>query len=141
NQVPEKNHIRFLDMLGVRLQPAEAAQTDLRFLLSRWIEDDADGEEMEVLLRAGEAMATTLRTETEDAIEFVTDRDLRMIRPKLRHALAMPRRDAGTGEREASDARTFDLPEQMAEENIAFPIFSAIPGQGDSLYLGFENDL
>src|SRR5687768_14755150 len=54
NQVPEKNHIRFLDILGVRLQPAEAAATDLRFMLSRWIEDDSEGDENEVLLRGGQ---------------------------------------------------------------------------------------
>ncbi len=141
NQVPEKNHIKFLDMLGVRLQPAEAAETDLRFMLSRWIEDDEDNEGMEIVLRSGEAIAATLRTETEDAIEFATNRDLRMVRPKLRHAIALPRREAGTGEREASDARSFDLPNQSSEELPGFPIYSAVPGQGDCFYLGFENDV
>ena len=141
NQVPEKNHIRFLDMLGVRLQPAEAAETDLRFMLSRWIEDDDEGDEKTVDLRNGHAIASTLRTETEDAIEFVTNRDLRMIRPRLRHVVALPRREAGTGEREASDARTFDLPGDNSDNAAAFPIFSAVPGQGDSLYFGFENDV
>ncbi|MBC8064151.1 MAG: putative baseplate assembly protein [Chlorobia bacterium] len=141
NQVPEKNHIRFLDMLGVRLQPAEAAQTDLRFSLSRWIDDDSEGDENEVELRGGSATASTLRTETEDSIEFVTDRTLRMIRPRLRHVVALPRREAGTGEREASDARAFDLPEEISDDSPSFPIYGAIPGQGDSLYVGFENDI
>lgn len=141
NQVPEKTHIRFLDMLGVRLQPAEAAQTDLRFMLSRWIEDDAEGDEKSVELKGGQTVASTLRTETEDAIEFVTDRDLRMIRPVLAHVLALPRREAGTGERVASDARTFDLPGGPIEAKQAFPIYSAIPGQGDCLYVGFENNV
>lgn len=141
NQVPEKNHIRFLDMLGVRLEPAEAATTDLRFRLSRWIEDEEGAEENEVQLKGGQTAAATVRTETEDAIEFVTDRDLRMVRPKLRHAFALPRREAGTGEREAADARTFDLPSEPSESNIAFPVFSATPGQGDCFYLGFENDV
>lgn len=141
NQVPEKNHIRFLDMLGIRLQPAEAAQADLRFMLSRWIEDDEEGEEKSVELRAGQAIASTLRTETEDAIEFVIDRNLRMVRPRLRHVVALPRREAGTGEREASDARTFDLPGDAGENAPGFPIYSATPGQGDALYFGFENDI
>jgi predicted phage baseplate assembly protein len=141
NQVPEKNHIRFLDILGVRLQPAEAAETDLRFMLSRWIEDETEGDENEVLLKGGQTIASTLRTETEDSIEFVTDRDLRMIRPKLRYAIALPRREAGTGEREASDSRAFDLPSETDDNSPAFQIFSTVPGQGDAFYLGFDNDI
>src|SRR3712207_160373 len=34
NQVPEKTHITFLDMVGVRLLPAQAAVADLTFRLS-----------------------------------------------------------------------------------------------------------
>src|SRR5205807_6320292 len=38
NQVPEKNYIKFLEMLGVTLEPPAPARTDLRFRLSRPIE-------------------------------------------------------------------------------------------------------
>lgn len=141
NQVPEKNHIRFLDMLGVRLQPAEAATTDLRFRLSRWIEDEPGAEENEITLVGGNTGASTIRSESEDAIEFLTDRNLRMVRPRLAHALALPRREAGTGEREASDSRTFDLPKTIGDGNPPFPIYSAVPGLGDAFYIGLENDL
>src|SRR4030042_412992 len=34
NQVPEKNYLRFLDMLGMRLQPASSARAPLTFRLS-----------------------------------------------------------------------------------------------------------
>ena len=65
NQVPEKNYIKFLEMIGVSLEPPAPAQTDLRFRLSRPIED-RDGEEaFERLLRARETVAATVRTETE----------------------------------------------------------------------------
>src|SRR5580704_8066661 len=39
NQVPEKNYLKFLEMIGIGLEPATPAFTDLRFLLSRAIED------------------------------------------------------------------------------------------------------
>ena len=34
NRVPDKNYIKFMDLLGIRLQPARAATTDLTFRLS-----------------------------------------------------------------------------------------------------------
>jgi len=44
NQVPEKNYRKFLELIGVTLEPPAPARTDLRFWLSRPIEDE-DGEE------------------------------------------------------------------------------------------------
>src|SRR5689334_1533614 len=34
NLVPEKNHIKFMELLGVQLQPANSARTELTFRLS-----------------------------------------------------------------------------------------------------------
>ena len=34
NRVPEKSHIQFMELLGIRLQPATSAQTELTFRLS-----------------------------------------------------------------------------------------------------------
>jgi predicted phage baseplate assembly protein len=140
NQVPEKHHLKFLDLLGITLEPPEAAQTELRFRLSRWIVDERGGEENELTLRGGETVAATVRTETEDAVEFVTDRDLRMVRPRLKHAIALPKREPGA-ERETAGTRTFDLPDEPFTAIHGFQIFSPIPAQGDVFYLGFENDI
>ena len=35
NQVPDKNYVEFLKLIGVRVRPAEAAKTWLTFILSR----------------------------------------------------------------------------------------------------------
>lgn len=140
NQVPEKNHLRFLDLLGTTLQPPEAAQTELRFRLTRPITDDAQGDQDELTLRGGQTVAATLRTETEDAVEFVTDKDLSLVRPRLRYALSTRRRDPGA-EKDASGVRPFELPKTPLKLSNAFQIFGPQPAQGDALYLGFENDV
>ncbi len=140
NQVPEKNYLKFLELLGISLEPPEAARTDLRFRLSRWIEDDEEGDGDELILRGGETVAATVRTETEDAVEFVTDRDLRLVRPKLRYAFALPQKEPGA-EKEISGSRTFDLPAQPVAASQSFSIYSTLPSQGDAFYLGFETDI
>src|SRR5207302_9002222 len=82
NQVPEKNYIKFLEMLGISLEMPEPAKTDLRFWLSRYIVDAPEGDSQELTILAGES-AATLRTESDEAIEFTTDLDLRLVRPRL----------------------------------------------------------
>jgi predicted phage baseplate assembly protein len=88
NQVPEKNYIKFLEMLGISLEMPEPARTDLRFFLTRAIDDSVAGEDKELTIKAGE-VASTLRTETEYGVEFTTDADLRLVRPKLTHLLSV----------------------------------------------------
>ncbi len=132
NQVPEKNYIKFLEMLGISLEMPEPARTDLRFLLSRPIEDTAQGEAQEMTIPTGE-VAATLRTETEDAIEFTTEMDLRLVRPGLIQTFALTAKDAG--EDDAKKPRTYTAKDET------FRIFSELPVFGDAFYLGFENDV
>lgn len=136
NQVPEKNYIKFLELIGVNLEPATPAFTDLRFTLSRPIED-ANGEEAyERTLRAGDTVAATIRTETEDAIEFTTDSDLRLVRPRLAHVLAAP---AGSEPDTLPGAREFAR--ESGDAATSFAVYSPVPAQGDAIYFGFENDV
>jgi predicted phage baseplate assembly protein len=135
NQVPEKNYIKFLEMIGVTLEPPAPAQTDLRFRLSRYIEN-RDGEEgFERLLRARETVAATVRTEYETSVEFATDTDLKMVRPRLVYVTALPAGENGAPSEDGSGARDF------VSGKAAFPLFSPVPRLGDALYLGFENDV
>lgn len=135
NQVPEKNYLKFLEMIGISLEPPAPARTDLRFRLSRPIED-RDGEEAFArTLRARETVAATLRTEQEESVEFCTDSDLRFVRPFLSHVKAIPATEAGvTGEDAAPGARDF-VPGR------AFTVYSPVPRSGDALFLGFEGDI
>jgi predicted phage baseplate assembly protein len=79
NQVPRKNYIAFLELLGLRLQPPTAAQCQLTFYLSTSLEED-------YVVPAGTEVATE-RTENQEAIIFSTDRDLNIGQPKLNFIL------------------------------------------------------
>ncbi len=135
NQVPEKNYLKFLEMIGISLEPPSPARTELRFRLSRAIED-LDGEEAFArTLRARETVAATLRTEQEESVEFCTDSDLRFVRPFLNHIKAIPAAEAGiTGEDTVPGTRDF-VPGKV------FTVYSSVPRSGDSLFFGFDGDI
>ena len=79
NRVPDKNHIKFLDLIGVRLQPARPATADLTFRLTAPQTED-------VVIPEGTEVAT-VRTEAREAVTFTTDRDLTIAVPRLLHVL------------------------------------------------------
>lgn len=149
NQVPDKNHVKFLDLLGISLETPEPAQTDLRFRITRVIRDEAGAEALEMTLPARQTVVGTPRTETEDSVEFSTDHDLKLVRPRLAHVVAVS--DGGDLDgfvganqfdieqdrkrREDSKARRDDKPPKP------FSVYSHHPTPGDALYIGFENDV
>ncbi len=159
NQVPERNYIRFLEMLGVTLETPRPAQTELLFRLSRPI-GDTDGEESyECTLREGDTVAATVRTETEEAIEFTTDARLQLVRPRLAAVKAVVLEE-GVGEDEALTAakglhRAADGFEPPAAgrrsastgpgeaKPVGFAVFGDTPPprQNSAVYLGFEADV
>src|SRR4051794_17197181 len=59
NRVPDKNYVKFLDLIGIKLQPARAATTNLTVRLSAAQPED-------VIIPRGTEVAT-VRTETIDA--------------------------------------------------------------------------
>ena len=90
NQVPERNYVKFLEMLGVKLEAPHPAQTELRFLLSKPIDDaDSDPNRQEVIIPA-ELIAGTVRTDMEESVEFLTEKTGRIVRPQLEAILQVP---------------------------------------------------
>ncbi|MEA5597112.1 putative baseplate assembly protein [Rivularia sp. UHCC 0363] len=79
NQVPRKNYVAFLELLGIRLQPPAPARTELTFYLS------SDLPETYIIPEASEV--STVRTETSEAITFSTDSPLIIAKPRLLHFL------------------------------------------------------
>ncbi|MFF4977098.1 putative baseplate assembly protein [Streptomyces sp. NPDC001083] len=77
NRVPEKNHLAFLDLVGITLFPPSAARTDVTFWLSA-------PQEEPIVLPVG-TEAATLRTESEEAVVFATERQLTVVPTSLRH--------------------------------------------------------
>jgi predicted phage baseplate assembly protein len=136
NQVPEKNYIKFLELIGISLESPMPATTDLYFSLSRAIEDRVGDEAYKLTLAAGDTVAATLQTPTEPAIEFTTDEDLTFVRPHLSHILAAP---AELGRQVAFEftAGWEEFVAEAVKDKGAFRIFSPVPREGDALYLGF----
>ncbi|CAL9532402.1 hypothetical protein SUDANB145_04051 [Streptomyces sp. enrichment culture] len=116
NRVPEKNHLAFLDLVGITLFPPTAARTDVTFWLSA-------PQEEAVSVPVGTEVAT-LRTENEEAVVFAVDRDLRIAPSALRHLVVQQRGEA------VAD-RTHDL-----AEGTDILCFAESPRPGDCMLIG-----
>ncbi|MDA0672955.1 MAG: putative baseplate assembly protein [Cyanobacteria bacterium] len=79
NQVPRRNYVTFLEMLGIRLRPPVPAQAPVTFYLSAALQ-----EAYTIPLHTEVA---TERTETDEAVVFSTDRPLTLGVPAIRHFL------------------------------------------------------
>ncbi len=125
NRVPEKNYIKFMDMLGIQLHPASSARTRLTFWLSAPLPlgPEEEATEMTVVIPRGTEVATR-RTEEEDEIIFTTDETLRIVPPRL------------TQLRREQDFHKNYLPRLGIEDFYAFD--QEAPQVGDTFYLGFD---
>ena len=79
NQVPRRNYVSFLELLGIRLKPPSPARCELTFYLST-------PQPQEVKIPFGTEVAT-VRTETEEAVIFTTDRELIIGNPRVKYLL------------------------------------------------------
>jgi len=82
NQVPRRNYVAFLELLGIRLQAPAPSQTEVTFYLSASLPET-------YIIPAGSEVAT-VRTEDEEAIVFSTDQPLAIAKPRIAHLLAAP---------------------------------------------------
>lgn len=79
NQVPRLNYVTFLELLGIRLNPPTPARCELIFYLT--ISQPSD-----VRIPFATEVAT-VRSETEEAVIFTTDRELVIGNPQIKHLL------------------------------------------------------
>ncbi len=127
NLVPDKNYIRFMDFLGIRLLPATSARTELTFRLSIPFpiipEDTTD-----VTIPQGAEVATR-ETEEDREVIFTTDDRLLIAPPNL---VQIRRQD---------DVNKNFLSRMGIE--IFYPFTRPAPQSGDTFYFGFDeaNDL
>ncbi|NJL87280.1 MAG: putative baseplate assembly protein [Leptolyngbyaceae cyanobacterium SM1_1_3] len=130
NQVPRRNYVTFLEMLGIRLQPPVPAQTEVTMYLSTALENRYQ-------IPAGAEIATE-RTEAEEAIVFSTNSPLLIGIPRIRHFLT---------------AETLEQQPQLLRDRFANlwtqaddgywsgreqPVFEELPQVGNCFYLAFE---
>ncbi len=125
NRVPEKSYITFLDLLGVQLQPATSARTELTFWLSAPF-PLGPGDETRTVVPAGTEVATW-PTPEEPEVVFTSDRDL-VLAPSH---LAELRRGAEVNRNYLSRLGLEDFHAFDREH----------PQTGDTFYLGFDEGL
>lgn len=124
NRVPEKSYIKFMELLGIRLEPASSAHAELTFWLSAPFplgpEDDTT-----TIVPQG-IQVSTWSTEEEPEVIFTTDEKLVIGAPQLTQL-----------RREADLTRNY-LPRLGIEDFYAFN--RDRPEIGDMFYLGFDEN-
>lgn len=122
NKVPDKNYIKFMELMGIRLQAPLPATVKVTFRLSA-------PQPEPVTIPAGTEVAT-VRTETEDAITFSTSEDATILLPTMISTLTT-----------YDDATYFDVMEEVKNPYRETAIFQEIPQENNALYLGYDEDL
>ena len=122
NRVPERNYIKWLEMLGLKLLPPKPARTDLTFYLT-------GPQPVPVEIAAGTEVATT-RTEQQNAITFSTDYDRTIYVPHLAELFS---------KRGASPFS--DYMQIIENPSLNLGIFQDPPQPHDALYFGYHEDL
>lgn len=136
NRVPDKNYRSFLDVIGVKLAPPNAARTEVTFRLSA-------AQTNPLTIPRGSQVAT-VRTENENARIFSTEEDLVIVPPALKYVLLTPNcieqpPVAGqVSQPLVFTDRTKDALSRLPKEIEVFP---PDPQPGNAFYLGFEQDI
>lgn len=126
NQVPDKLYIKFLEMIGVRLDPPRSARVPVTFYLS--------APQLHDVVIHRDTEVATVRTETSPAIIFTTEEDLVIRPPLLVGALTRDVSRGGNEEWTQHDLRQLELP------GSRIALFPGDPSPGDAFYLALEND-
>ena len=120
NRVPEKNYLKFLEMLGFQQEPAKTAETDITFWLSALLPLDEE-DTTSVVIPSG----TEIQSDDQpDPVVFSTLRELQINAPLLSHL------------RTESNFNTNSVSRLGVE---IFRPFQNVPQTGDTFYLGFND--
>jgi predicted phage baseplate assembly protein len=141
NQVPDKNYIKYMDLLGVRLRPPSAAQAEITFWLSA-------AQSMPITVPMQTEVAT-LRTEATEALVFTTEHDLTIIPPTLTafqgwpvgHPPRQHLQDLRFPRLEGQGVHVFSDHPIAADRPSGYHVENDQPEPDDALYLGFAEDL
>ncbi|HXN58529.1 MAG TPA: putative baseplate assembly protein, partial [Candidatus Angelobacter sp.] len=120
NRVPDRNYIKFLELIGVRLFPPTAARAAITF----WL---AGPQPATVHIRPGTQVAT-LRTDTDEAIAFTTVGDLPIVPTSLSYLASSL----------ADEKEVRDHTEALLAKT-SFYCFSKVPKPDDILLVGLSD--
>ncbi|MCE1255342.1 MAG: putative baseplate assembly protein [Anaerolineae bacterium] len=125
NRVPEKNYIKFLEMLGLQRKPASSSFTELTFWLSAPLPFAPGDNQVVVVPEASEVRSDI----SDQEILFTTNKKLEIVAPLL------------TQVRKEGDFNKNYHPRLGVE--IFYPFNQTMPQTGNTFYLGFDakNDI
>ncbi len=127
NQVPRRNYVAFLELLGIQLQPPAPARSAVTFYLSASLSEA-------YLIPAGVEVATE-RTEAEAAIVFSTDRSLTIGIPRIHHLLSAERAERTPNALQDRLSTRWTRQSDGRWSGSEQPIFNPQPQPGNSFYL------
>ncbi len=127
NQVPERVYIKFLELIGVQLQPPRAASAPVTFYLSA-------PQQSAVTIPADTEVAT-VRTETNPPVLFTTETDLN-IRPVTVQGAFTPYANGQSGDTTWTYLDIHRLGRPGQEPLVMFPQLAP----GKALYLALAED-
>jgi predicted phage baseplate assembly protein len=127
NQVPDRMYVKFLELIGVRLEPPRAARAPVTFYLSA-------AQPTDVSIAEGTEVAT-IRTETSPAIIFTSEAELTIRTPKVIDAFT---RRAGATEGPDSWMR-YEV-QKLGVNDHRLQVFARQPTPGDAMYIALERD-
>ncbi|MFN2471969.1 MAG: putative baseplate assembly protein [Gaiellaceae bacterium] len=119
NRVPDRNYVKFLELVGMRLFPATPARTDVTFWLS--------APQPNMVRIPGATEVATPRTQDDEAISFTTLEELAIVPTSLAYAASTI---AGGELRDHSSA---------VQSRTGFFCFDAQPKPGDELLVGLTD--
>ena len=119
NRVPERNYLKFLDLIGLRRFPPASATVPVTFWLAAI--------PTEVRLFPAGIVVGTRRTEVDDAIEFTTSESGAVYPVEFQSVRASI---------EADRTRAFD---DELVRGQGFGCFAAVPVPGNALYVGLTD--
>lgn len=122
NQVPTRNYIKFLDLLGIHLQPPVPARAEVLFRLT--------AAQSASLTIPADTEVATVRTAARESIIFATERPLEVMVPAF--ALVLVSRD---------EFAYRDYTPALRNPNLHVPIFEEPPQAGNGFYIGYHGDL
>ncbi|MEE1799941.1 putative baseplate assembly protein [Streptomyces sp. NPDC101062] len=118
NRVPEKNHLAFLDLIGITLFPPSAARADVTFWLSA-------PQEQPLIVATGTEVASS-RAHDEESIVFATERELTVVPCELSYLVTQREGD-----------QPVDHTSDLAEANDVH-CFGESPRPGDRVLFGLS---
>lgn len=122
NRVPEKNYIKFMELIGLKLEEPKPARVDVTFRLSA-------PQPQAVTIPKGTEVGT-VRTETDESIVFTTDENLTITLPNQAFVLTTP-----------DDLAFTDCVPALKNPDTLISIFEPVPKENNALYLGYGENL